>query len=241
MATTQLEPRVAPGRELRSIDLGIYSAMPEGFDGAPFDSRAFAIDAITGSPMYQRLAWGVSADTIEAFANEAFDKENLPYLDAGCGTMRFTAPVYARVEHPLTAVDLSLGALRRAQGKVSLQKIDAVNRIAFVQADLVDLPFSDASYETVFCSDVLHEYADAGRLLDSLVRIVRPGGEFYVTSLVSSDRAIGEKYAGVLQGKGLLSAWRTPDEVKSLIGSRLDLVSFWTEGNMAFAWAVKRL
>lgn len=277
MATTQLEPKVLPGRTLRSLDLGIWSAMPDGFEGAPYNLKAMAVDAVETSGPFQRLVWGVSPDSYEAFANEAFSKENLPFLDAGCGTMRFTAPVYARVDLPLTAVDLSLGALRKAQDRMANLKIDSPNRTALVQADLMDLPFPDHYYETVLCMGVLHLFADGGRLLDSLVRMIQPGGELYLTSLVSVEQGavarreqltsnqellanrdpaeirqaigdrfraatpIGEKFGRLLLEKGEIGAWRTPAEVSQMINDRLNLVSFWTEGNAAFAWAVKPL
>lgn len=45
-----------------------------------------------------------------------------------------------------------------------------------VAGDLQDLPFPDASFDTVFCSQVLEHIPDPARALSECFRVLRPGG-----------------------------------------------------------------
>jgi SAM-dependent methyltransferase len=52
--------------------------------------------------------------------------------------------------------------------------------VSCLQADLLDLPFADASFDFVYSLGVLHHLEDTERALEGLVRLVKPGGRLRV-------------------------------------------------------------
>jgi SAM-dependent methyltransferase len=50
--------------------------------------------------------------------------------------------------------------------------------LAPVRGDILHLPFSDKSFDAVFCRSVLHHLGDLGRGLRESYRVLRPGGVF---------------------------------------------------------------
>ncbi|MDQ4048315.1 MAG: class I SAM-dependent methyltransferase, partial [Actinomycetota bacterium] len=100
-----------------------------------------------------------------------------PFLDAGCGTLVFTAAAY-QASRPLVLVDRSLGMLRRAAER--LEGAPA----ALVQADVLDLPFAPGRFATVACHAMLHVLDDPWAELAALHRQVAPGGRLFASMLV---------------------------------------------------------
>jgi SAM-dependent methyltransferase len=204
-----LDPLLAPGRTLRPAGPRVSSALTEGQDGAPYDSRAAMYDRVVGNRVYNRMAWGTSPGLYTAFAEEALAAGHGSYLDAGCGTCVFTAPVYERASRPLVLVDLSLGMLHRAAEKVTGEQA------AFVQADLVRLPFAPGKFETVACFGVLHVLDDPEAVLGELHGQLAPGGRLFASMLVT-DRAVGGKYISALRRRGEFGPPRREDELASM-------------------------
>jgi SAM-dependent methyltransferase len=101
-------------------------------------------------------------------------------VDLGCGTGGTLAQVAPAVAGGLVAgLDLSAAALGRAAEAVT----DAVAGqerppgVLLVQADLkAPLPLADASFDRVFCHNVLEVLPDHGALLAEAARLLRPGG-----------------------------------------------------------------
>lgn len=90
-------------------------------------------------------------------------------LEAGCGAGRFTA-ILARLGARLVALDYSSAV------DVSRQNNEAKGEIAFVQADILAMPFQPGSFDFVFCHGVLQHTPDPERAFHALLRMVRPGG-----------------------------------------------------------------
>lgn len=92
----------------------------------------------------------------------AFTPKFVPTCDVGCGSSR----ILADLPHAI-GVDMrhdKLAFMRRTNDKL-------------IQADGMLLPFPDASFDCVICSQVIeHIPNENGRLIDELTRILRPGG-----------------------------------------------------------------
>jgi SAM-dependent methyltransferase len=84
-------------------------------------------------------------------------------LDAGCGEGVLVEEFYGRLA--IEGVDPNYGS-------------DFVRR-----ASLVALPYQDGTFDRALCLDVLEHlaYADQPRALAELFRVLRPGGELFVT------------------------------------------------------------
>lgn len=88
-------------------------------------------------------------------------------LDVGCGTGQ-SQRIYRDRAGLYVGVDLSLGALRLAQGR-----FDAA---AWMQADALRLPFAEGTFDVVAFSSVLHHIGNRGAALSEARRVLKPGG-----------------------------------------------------------------
>jgi hypothetical protein len=85
------------------------------------------------------------------------------------------------------------------------------------------------------CLNVLHQFADAGRLLSGFNELLCEDGNMYLTSLISNNRAIGDWYIKVLYRTGEFVRPRNERELRDLFGGAFgERVSYVEKGNMAF-------
>lgn len=98
-------------------------------------------------------------------------------LDAGCGTGLLTLALLRVLERPaqITAVDLSRRSLLTARRAAGKSRHDPRQRVSFVQANALSLPFPENSFDFVVTSGVL-EYLPLGEGLGELSRVLAPGG-----------------------------------------------------------------
>jgi SAM-dependent methyltransferase len=82
------------------------------------------------------------------------------------------------------AIDVARDRLRRFGGT------------HFVQADVMQLPFKDASFDAIISEGVLHHTPSTERAMKSLVRLLAPGGElmFYVYRRKAPIREFTDDY-----------------------------------------------
>lgn len=99
-------------------------------------------------------------------------------LDAGCGQGVLTTNLAEHITHlggtpaQVTGVDQSPEAIAEAAELASTKQLD----VAFQQADIHQLPFADATFDAVFCHQVLHHVPDPQAVLQEFRRVTKPGG-----------------------------------------------------------------
>ncbi|HVE51945.1 MAG TPA: class I SAM-dependent methyltransferase [Ramlibacter sp.] len=90
-------------------------------------------------------------------------------LDAGCGMGRF-AEVCIEAGAEVHAIDLSTAV------EAAARNLGHHPNATFYQADIMNLPFADGTFDVVYSIGVLHHTPDTRRAFLSLTRLVKPGG-----------------------------------------------------------------
>jgi len=101
-------------------------------------------------------------------------------LDAGCGEGRHCRGALERGAR-VVGLDLDPAGLRAAAGGLRRRAAEKGSLGEMVQGDTFALPFPDACFDRVICSEVMehvHDYPAAAR---ELARVTRPGGRLAVT------------------------------------------------------------
>ena len=100
-------------------------------------------------------------------------------LEVGCGVGAQTVHLVAGSPHArLVSVDLSAESLAQAQATVAARIPGAT--VEWHRADLLDLPFADATFDHLFVCFVLEHLVDPRGALAGLRRLLRPGGTITV-------------------------------------------------------------
>jgi SAM-dependent methyltransferase len=135
-------------------------------------------------------SWGYDhfiAPAVEELAaqlwGELLDRmpEGAAVLEVGCGGGQLAHMVAARRDDVTwTGLDLSAEQIARARRRAGDD-----DRISFVCGNALDLPFEDASFDTVVSVGSIKHWPDPSRGLRECLRVLRPGGHLVV---VDADR-----------------------------------------------------
>lgn len=106
-------------------------------------------------------------------------------LDLGCGEGRHMHALYyyAKRMHVVGA-DLGFKDLCKARAGFEQypdMELNSRRSFSLVQSDATRLPFSDASFDGVICSEVLEHIPDYQCALDEICRVLKPGGTLAVS------------------------------------------------------------
>ncbi|MBD5187457.1 MAG: bifunctional demethylmenaquinone methyltransferase/2-methoxy-6-polyprenyl-1,4-benzoquinol methylase UbiE [Muribaculaceae bacterium] len=83
----------------------------------------------------------------------------------------------------ITGIDLSSGMLNIARRKLNLREGTAAEKITFAEADCLDLPFKDDSFDLVTVAYGVRNFEEIGKGLAEMARVLRPGGTLCVIEL----------------------------------------------------------
>ena len=99
-------------------------------------------------------------------------------LEVGCGTGAQT--VFLAGSSPgaeITSIDVSAASIEQARARVAAA---GYKNVDIHVADLFHLPFEDASFDDVFVCFVLEHLTEPQKALESLRRVLKPGGTITV-------------------------------------------------------------
>ncbi len=116
-------------------------------------------------------------------------KQEMDFLDAGCGVGFFTLPA-ARIVGPdakAYAADVSTEMLKILSDKA---KAEGLLNITAVLSGEYDMKIGDGSVDFAFCCNVLHEINDQARFTRELARVLAPGG---MLAVIEWKKKQGEK------------------------------------------------
>lgn len=225
------------GTPAHEVEPGLWSVLPPDAAASSYDRVAASYDRLIGNRLYQRIAWGNDPALDLAFARRAAASGSGPFLDAGCGSLLFTAAAHRESERPTLLLDLSLGMLRRAKTRLEEGAGVVPSHVTLLQADLFATPLRPQAFETVLCPGILHLFERPGELLARLAAATRPDGQLFVSSLVT-DRAFGRAYLRMLARSGEVGCQLSLEELLEL-ARRSTGRSFEgrARGNMASVWS----
>jgi SAM-dependent methyltransferase len=107
-------------------------------------------------------------------------REGLSVLDVGCGAGYLLGKAAARAGAAL-GVDLDGDRLRSAREAILHGKRPNYGLVAFAAADGQHLPFADASFDRIICTETLEHVLDPRLILEQLARVLKPGGRLAVS------------------------------------------------------------
>lgn len=110
----------------------------------------------------------------ELYAWRRDDPRPFDLLDIGCGTGTWVAMVAASSLNAerLVGLDYSASMCQVAHGKAAAIEDAPV----FVNGDAEHLPFADASFDVLTCSNSFHHYPHQEAAIREMRRVLRPGG-----------------------------------------------------------------
>lgn len=132
------------------------------------------------------------------------------FLDAGCGDGRYLAALADELPRRRAGVDLAERILETARRRVDAD---------FRQGNLEGLPFGDAEFDLVLCSQVIEHVLDADRAVAELRRVLRPGGTLvistdnarnYVTRTINAPRSATVRVLRLRGARGRIESPATP-------------------------------
>ncbi|MDX6650165.1 MAG: hypothetical protein QOJ97_2116 [Solirubrobacteraceae bacterium] len=99
-------------------------------------------------------------------------------LDVACGPGNFTRDFARRVGE--TGLAVGIDASETMLARAVRDTPDPYGNTAFIRGDAVRLPFRDGSFDAVCCFAALHLFAEPFAALDSMTRVLTPGGRIAI-------------------------------------------------------------
>lgn len=99
-------------------------------------------------------------------------------LDVGCGSGRHTCAAYGLTNVTAVGADIDAQEIREARRRLQLHEglgAHGGGRWCVTVADIRRLPFPDAHFDLVICSEVLEHLADESAAIAEIVRVLKPG------------------------------------------------------------------
>src|SRR5262245_32417625 len=123
-------------------------------------------------------------DPLQRASFEALEvKDSDRLLDVACGT-GWASRTAAERGASVIGIDLSAEMIQRAT------RLAAGSRgVRFALADAEDLPFADAAFTALLCTNAFHHYPHPERAVREMKRVMAPGGRLVIGDASADDAA----------------------------------------------------
>ena len=163
--------------------------------------------------------FGKIAEIIQQGADEFVERLNIQpgetVLDVACGTGNTAIPE-ARKGATVTGVDIAANSLEQARARAEAESLD----IQFDEGDAEDLPYPDASFDTVVTMFGAMFAPRPDKTASELIRVCKPGGRSVMANWTPSGFAgqmfkTGSKHVPPPPGIQPPALWGDEETVKS--------------------------
>jgi phosphatidylethanolamine/phosphatidyl-N-methylethanolamine N-methyltransferase len=144
----------------------------------PLDEKAVVAAYARWAPVYDLVFGLITGPAIRATMREVNAMSDGDVLEVGVGT-GIALPLY-KSSHRVTGIDLSADMLARARQRVATRRLANVAHLT--EMDAVNLAFADASFDVAVAMFVMTVVPEPARVLDEMVRVVRPGGRIVIVN-----------------------------------------------------------
>jgi ubiquinone/menaquinone biosynthesis C-methylase UbiE len=184
--------------------------------------------------LYNRLVWGYDTAEYHTLCRTALNSSTAGWvLDAGCGSLAFTAQTYAAyTARPVVFLDQSINLLSLAQARLAQLHGGVPENAVFLHGDVLKMPFKPQSFGAIIALNLLHVLSDIQGVLQKLREILLDGGTMVFTTLIENNR-LADKYLHMWAKAGEVISRTAPQLLAEF--AALDLpVASRIQGNMAF-------
>lgn len=223
--------------KIRLIEPHLYSVYPQGSMPGLYDSfgASTIYDIVACNRFYNRLMWGYSVKDYFTLCEKALYSSSSDWvLDIACGSLAFTAKLYAKYDkRPVLLLDQSLKLLRKAKSRLIKSCGKVPDNMVLMHADALQLPFIDEIFGAIISLNLLHCLKDIKPALSEMKRVLTSDGTAALTTLVISPTRWSNRYLNRLAGSGFLVS-RSVDNLMSEFND-LDIeVKAKIRGNLLF-------
>jgi SAM-dependent methyltransferase len=221
---------------LRLVEPGIYSVYSAGETPGLYDTLGASTiyDLVACNRLYNRLMWGYSVSGYISLCESVLGSSPDGWvLDIACGSLAFTAKLYARYSRrPVVLLDQSLKLLRKGKARVVRRSGRMPENMFFLHGDALHLPFKADIFDTVISLNLLHCLDEIKGALKELKRVLRTNGAAALTTLVKSGRW-SDGYLNALGRCGAVVPRGVDDLLSAFDGMSMP-VKQHVKGNLAF-------
>jgi ubiquinone/menaquinone biosynthesis C-methylase UbiE len=237
IAAARLSEIMLPDVTLRLLEPNLYSLYAPGENFLSSYDRKGSLtfyDKVACNRFYNRLVWGYDTADYHTLCRQALSASTAGWvLDAGCGSLAFTAKTYANYSsRPVVFLDQSLKLLTLAKSRLVKPDGRVPDNFVFLHGDVLHLPFKPQSFGTIIAMNLLHVLEDIRGVLEGLINVLRDGGTMAFTTLIENNRC-ADRYLHMWAKAGEVIP-RTAGELLAEFEAIGLPITYRIQGNMAF-------
>ncbi len=139
------------------------------------ESKAWNWDIVKGE---HEKYWQEPAVESYYLINRWLSQNKSDFLDLGCGLGRHTIQ-FAKAGFSTSGFDLSETSIKKTKEYAKESGVQVDLKVG----DMLDLPYSDKSFDCIYCRNVISHTDTAGmkRIVSELKRVLKKDGECYLT------------------------------------------------------------
>ncbi|MFA7693824.1 MAG: class I SAM-dependent methyltransferase [Candidatus Hydrogenedentes bacterium] len=126
-------------------------------------------------------------------------------LDVGCGTGVLIPILTQELPAAGTVIAIDISALMIQETQKRIASLQPAAPCYALQTDVMAAPFSDCSFDSVFCNSCFPHFEDQQRAMLEMARLLRPGGMLVICHSESRDaiNKLHREMGGVVGGHEL--------------------------------------